>query len=319
MIDAELHRFCEDDNAFFFKVSDYTDAVVGDLGFFKVRMAPTIIALVEMYSHEFENAIADVRFQGTLAGFYSTSQKKLYMYEGVKYHFQRPYINGNRPEFPFGFEPVPTQDMGQRLCNALTEHFLPRMKPLDVDVTDEDKIRFAFDDYFAPQNAKVAILGIDLLCTGGSKAIQRQYENNGAIALYLDQPQLWLEKAMKEVLADEDMCSALTNALQARADIHAVCEAVRQMPDHPWNVRMRICEAVAGKNTVTVHACKDGKEVSFKANTSNLGKPKGIIYSFDIDPKDREKIEKIFKRKATGFHIEDIRQIEYRKKVIFQG
>lgn len=87
MIDAELHRFCEDDNAFFFKVSDYTDAVVGDLGFFKVRMAPTIIALVEMYSHEFENAIADVRFQGTLAGFYSTSQKKLYMYEGVKYHF----------------------------------------------------------------------------------------------------------------------------------------------------------------------------------------------------------------------------------------
>lgn len=181
MIDAELHRFCEDDNAFFFKVSDYTDAVVGDLGFFKVRMAPTIIALVEMYSHEFENAIADVRFQGTLAGFYSTSQKKLYMYEGVKYHFQRPYINGNRPEFPFGFEPVPTQDMGQRLCNALTEHFLPRMKPLDVDVTDED-----------------------------------------------------------------------------------------------------------------------------------------IIYSFDIDPKDREKIEKIFKRKATGFHIEDIRRIEYRKKVIFQ-
>lgn len=28
MIDAELRRFCEDENAFFFKVSDYTDAIM---------------------------------------------------------------------------------------------------------------------------------------------------------------------------------------------------------------------------------------------------------------------------------------------------
>lgn len=53
MIDAELRRFCEDENAFFFKVSDYTDAIVGDNGFFKIKMAPTVIALVEMYSNEF--------------------------------------------------------------------------------------------------------------------------------------------------------------------------------------------------------------------------------------------------------------------------
>ena len=46
MIDAELRRFCEDENAFFFKVSDYTDAIVGDNGFFKIKMAPTVIALV---------------------------------------------------------------------------------------------------------------------------------------------------------------------------------------------------------------------------------------------------------------------------------
>lgn len=44
MIDAELRRFCEDENAFFFKVSDYTDAIVGDNGFFKIKMAPTVIA-----------------------------------------------------------------------------------------------------------------------------------------------------------------------------------------------------------------------------------------------------------------------------------
>lgn len=316
MIDAELRRFCEDENAFFFKVSDYTDAIVGDNGFFKIKMAPTVIALVEMYSNEFDIAIADARMPVTVAGFYSTATKKLYMYEGVKQHFERAYINGNRQDFPFDFETMPMYEMENKLCRALTEHILATMKPSAVDIEDVESIRFAHDDYFSAMQEKVMLCGYDL--NDIDRSFNNKFLNNQSIALYLEQPQHWLEKAKGWVLADKKMMQKVINILQTRADICAVCNAVDSQPKHPWNVRKRIYMAIRDKKQVTVYVTgKNGKEVGFKVNTAGLRYPNETLYSFYIAAKDRDKVEELLGR--TDFNIKDICRIEYGRKEIFKN
>lgn len=277
-------------------------------GFLKFPITPALIGLAVVKEVEHANMAAMMTAYMNAVGFFSQNTGKLYFKDSVRYMEEFWDDQEDIPGAKLKYEPLPQKKMEKDLAEAVTKELEARVPKPQIDVMKDDidiaKGYFFFD---CQENVDIQVNDIH------DMVMFLELTGNKEVELYLAQPDKWLDMAKARLLERDG--TVLYTMYEKRLKIHTILEAVKNTP-HQWNRAKRLAETVADKTTVTVTTI-DGETFRVKASglaMSNCGQYDDLC----ILPKYREELLKRHHTEVYWFHIEEIKKVEYKGKVIFE-
>lgn len=250
-IDDKIAEFCKNPNEHFFKLSQHSDQVCGSQGFWKATLSASMVALFLTTEEQFCALLSgDIE----MIGFFCTVTGKFYMKDSFLYafHLKEPSLG-----LPFHYEPIPVQKMKEKLVYGIAEKMRSPALPDGFDLDKEETYEFASYDFFSTEGNYKATPG---------KLYEYVSESNlvSEIPKFLANPDKWVQTMYGVIARDESMMSELTEEMKRKSEIQAICEMIRDIPEHPWNRILRFQEAINDKSTVVVRLKKGDETCEFR-------------------------------------------------------
>lgn len=327
-IDEEIIAFCTNPNEHFFKLSEHSDQIRGNKGFWKATLSDNMVALFLTTEEQF-NALLHGDIE--MIGFFCSVTEKLYMYDSFQYSFN---LQDPRMGLPFHYETVPIYKMKEQLTLGVAEKLRKPVLPVGFNLAEEDTYKFAASEYFSSHGNYQATPGDLYGYVSDSNLVAE-------IPKFLTDPHKWILTTYEAIAQNESVMRKLVAEMNTKSEIQAVCEMVRHAQNHPWNRILRFYDAIKDKSTVIVRLKKNGETCEFRlpvdrcskiwrysdegsamplvfADYCNPTKPEGShVMNGNVDTDKRYRLAKEFL--DDGFiYIKDIDAMLYRGKEIFK-
>lgn len=311
-----LVHYCETtSNIAPFVFAEHCQQIHGKSAFVKLPLSATLIGLVLVNAAEYKTAARGAFTNMEIVGFYATTTGKLYLRESLKHSIAWYYPQGEVPEFPIQYEPIPVMDMLNSLGKEVTNILEQELEPVSYDINNPNDIERA-TSYFFDEKKEPTNLSVEDFQTYFCKDfVYESLLTNNDIAEYLLEPERWSQQTAEKVLENEEVRKSLYARLQILRKVSAILAAIRNDPDHYWHKVKRLLAAIQGKKNVVVRL-KDG--VEFKMNTAGLEYYNGIYSDYYIAPEDRAKVRLHFSE-WSSLSIKDIQTVLYRGKTIYDA
>ena len=271
-IDKEIADFFFFFHRHFFKLADYSDKFATSQGFGKTLFSDSLIALFLTTEDRFMSFITSSGREFEYVGFFCTVTKKLYMWDSAIYAF---HMNDRAEGVPFHFKCMPIAVMKAVFVQSVSEKLRKPMLPDDFDISKEETYKFAAYDYFRTGGQYVAN-------TSRLENYVAMLDLVNGIPLYLEDQEWWFESEYEKLEQDKYTMSEVIEDMGRKSKVQAVCETIRNIPDHPWNKILAFLSSLEDKVSVVVRLKKGEETCDFRVNTVNL-KPQTSNYSADMD------------------------------------
>lgn len=320
-INAELRVFCKSSDSALFVLAQHCSMIRGKGAFAKMPLAPTLIGLIFVDAPEFDGAARCNKFlQLNMAGFYSTATDTVYLTPfietGITCYAPYGAKTQKARQFPIQYKPIPTKEMLNKLGKELTLRLMPDLQPTAFDVNNPNDTNCALEAFFDEAEKECMLNSDDFKTIDCENYAEYALLTNNNIAMYIENPEKWVNVAADMVMGEPTVRKILTSRLQQMKNTQTILETIKNDPNHYWHKIKQLVDAIRGKKTVVVRLHSG---IKFRIETEQLYRYTGTyMYWGDYDVSAGVSVhKKNIKNQHLEFKIDDIQQVLYREKTIF--